>query len=170
MAARRTIGYPGISRGEGHEMKTHQRARRRAFTLVELLVAIAIIGVLIGLLLPAVQKVRDAASRTRCQSNLRQIGLGVLQYYDAWDGQFFLHHPFDADVIANTNDTNSFAEIYWEDKIMPFIGGSTEANENLARQGISVGSEKIYRCSGDTSVLSPFVDPDTGQVDGIANR
>src|SRR5262249_18307627 len=88
------------------------RARRGGYTLVELVVVLGVVAALLAIFLPAVQGAREAARRAACQSHLRQVGLGVLQYFDDWNGQFFLHHPFEADVTAQTARSDSFAEIY----------------------------------------------------------
>ena len=83
------------------------------FTLVELLVVVAIIGTLVALLLPAVQSVRSAARRTQCASNMRQVGLGVIQYADAHRGRF--------PSRTHNNPGQESRRLHWIDQIAPFV-------------------------------------------------
>jgi len=92
---------------------------RRAFTLVELLVVIAIIGVLVSLLLPAVQSAREAARRMQCSNNLRQIALGIHNYHDTFNNFPINYLP--NSPAPNWNDNSGFVHWSWLSRILPFI-------------------------------------------------
>lgn len=157
--------------------KRHSPLRRRGFTLIELLVVIAIIAVLIALLLPAVQQAREAARRTQCRNNLKQIGLALHNYHDIYN-QFPPGSVHDyGDIINPTGDT--VAAWGWAAFILPQIdqanlfnqlGVSTQTLDQLlvdpAQRYLMASTVPAYRCPSDTAPdlnsLRPYYNPKYG--------
>ena len=100
---------------------------RRGFTLVELLVVIAIIGVLVALLLPAVQQAREAARRMQCSNNLKQLGLGMHNYHDTF--RVFPYGWLDSGV------TQSLIRDCWYQRMLPFIEQGAAYDQYMAWNG-----------------------------------
>lgn len=135
------------------------RTHRKAFTLIELLVVIAIIAILVALLLPAVQQAREAARRSQCKSNLKQIGIGLHNYVDVhkvfpagsyWNilnnGQRYHQGSLLSQILPFVDQAAAYEQIPFEDAPGRNVNDATDSNGKLLRQIFIVAA---YRCPSD---------------------
>ncbi|HLW66011.1 MAG TPA: DUF1559 domain-containing protein [Gemmataceae bacterium] len=128
--------------------------RRRAFTLIELLVVIAIIAILLGLLLPAVQKVRESAAKTQCTNNLKQMGLACHNYHDVNQG-------LPPGYLANAAYPSTSPGWGWAAFILPYMEQDNvyhqiNFSQPVETQPIIQTMLKIFICPSDTPPFMPF--------------
>ncbi len=141
------------------------RSHRAAFTLIELLVVIAIIAILIGLLLPAVQKVREAAARMQCQNNIKQCSLALHNYADGHEAKL----PAMSAAYAPQNKLIAAPHF----GLLPYIEQNSTYQEIIAQSNLDYVSASLV---GGTNVYSIRIkmyfcpsDPTTSNTGSIAN-
>ncbi|GIW80127.1 MAG: prepilin-type N-terminal cleavage/methylation domain-containing protein [Gemmatales bacterium] len=125
-------------------MSHHIIIKRRAFTLIELLVVIAIIGVLVGLLLPAVQKVREAANRIQCVNHLKQIGVAIHNHHDSI-GTFPTGGRRPWSTTAFNSGSSAIMGPGWPFQILPYMEQTSVYNQTTWR-AIETSPIKLYFC------------------------
>ena len=139
------------------------RMRRKGFTLIELLVVIAIISVLVSMLLPAVQQAREAARRSQCRNNLKQIGVALHNYHDACR----VFPPGYVDLNGNPNSTpdNDLGSGWgWATFLLPYMDQGPLYNQINFNVGVGLGTNKQL----SQTALPAFQCPSDGMQDPFA--
>ena len=151
----------------------NRKTKRNGFTLIELLVVIAIIAVLIGLLLPAVQKVREAANRMQCANNLKQIGLGLQNCHSSWNR----FPPGYIDLQKVAADPNDLGHGWgWATQLLPYMEQENTFKQiNQGKPILDASNQttiqtviKSYLCPSDNH-NNPFIPSGISQPVGPSN-
>jgi len=164
-----------VSPESSHD-ELHFRQKQRAFTLIELLVVIAIIAILIALLLPAVQQAREAARRTQCKNNLKQLGLALHNYHDAL-GVFPIGHQFVGGFDGDLTNNRGGSGFGWGWSILPYFDQGPLFNQFNPSQHAAVTApttpggtvSNVVLCQTVIPVISCPSDPKPSQGIDVPN-